>query len=66
MSPVFNDMGKPQKIWKFIHPINKILADFPIFQALHFNIAGSVFRGKTAGLHNLSIYRNLCINNDMC
>ena len=40
----------PRKFRNLYSVVDKILADLAIFQALHFNIAGSVLRGKTADL----------------
>ena len=53
----------PRKFWNLYSATDKNLADLPIFQALHLNIAGSVLRDKTADLKQ-SPWENiyLCIN----
>ena len=65
VSSVLNDTGglPPGNLDSVV---DKILADLAIFQALHFNIAGSVLRGKTADLNNLHKQKYLCINHGMC
>ena len=53
VSTVFSDtVGglAPRKFGNLYSVADKILADLPIFQVLHFNIAGSVLRGKTVHL----------------